>query len=91
MVRSGEKIAPSIVDTGSSTISRVHETRVEMDAEAVDADFDIIRGDDRITDVVIVSANGCRRLPVPDPPNRSQTRRDSPRQCSAAAQPEVQL
>ncbi len=57
MVRSGETIAPSIVDTGSSTISRVHETRVEMDAEAVDADFDTIRGDDRITDVVIVSAN----------------------------------
>ena len=57
MVRSGEKIAPSVVDTGSSTISRVHETRVEMDAEAVDADFDTIRGDDRITDVVIVSAN----------------------------------
>ncbi|MBR9988094.1 MAG: radical SAM protein [Desulfosarcina sp.] len=56
MVRSGEKIAPSIVDTGSSTISRVHETRVEMDAEAGDADFDIIRGDERITDVVIVSA-----------------------------------
>ncbi|MEE4112780.1 MAG: lysine 2,3-aminomutase, partial [Desulfobacteraceae bacterium] len=57
MVRSGEKIAPSIVHCGSSTISRVHETRVEMDAEAVDADFDIIRGDDRITDVVVVSAN----------------------------------
>jgi lysine 2,3-aminomutase len=52
-----EKIAPSIVDTGSSTISRVHETRVEMDADAVDEDFDIIRGDDRITDVVIVAAN----------------------------------
>jgi hypothetical protein len=56
MVRSGERIAPSIVDTGSSMISRVHETRVEMDTEAGDEDFGTIRGDDRITDVVIVSA-----------------------------------
>ncbi|WP_372678777.1 4Fe-4S cluster-binding domain-containing protein [Desulfosarcina sp.] len=56
MVRSGEKIAPSIVDTGSPSISRVHETRVEMHTDAVDGDFDTIRGDDRITDVVIVSA-----------------------------------
>ena len=56
MVRSGEKISPSIVDTGSSRLSRVHETRVEVDIEAVDADFDTIRSDDRITDVVIVSA-----------------------------------
>ena len=56
MVRSGEKIAPSIIDTGSPMISRVHETRVEMDTEAGDEDFGTIRGDDRITDVVIVSA-----------------------------------
>jgi lysine 2,3-aminomutase len=57
LVRGADKIAPSIVDTGSSTISRVHETRVEMDADAVNEDFDIIRGDDRITDVVIVAAS----------------------------------
>ena len=56
MVLNGEKIAPSIVDTGSSTISRVHETRVEIDAECTEADLDYIRGDERITDVVIVSA-----------------------------------
>ena len=55
MVLGGEKIAPSIVDTGSQTISRVHETRVEIDAGAGHGDFDYIRGDDRITDVVIVS------------------------------------
>jgi hypothetical protein len=50
-----EKIAPSIVDIGSSTISRVHETRVELDAECIERDLDYIRGDERITDVVIVS------------------------------------
>ncbi len=56
MVRSSQPIAPSVVDTGVSTISRVHETRVEVAADAVDAGFDYIRSDDRITDVVIVSA-----------------------------------
>jgi len=55
-VLKGEKIAPSIVDTGSSTISRVHETRVEIDAACIEMDLDYIRGDERITDVVIVSA-----------------------------------
>lgn len=55
MVRSGEKIAPSIIDTGSSTISRVHETRVEIDAQCIEVDLDYIRGDERITDVVVVS------------------------------------
>ncbi len=55
-VRSGERIAPSIVSTGSSTISRVHETRVEIDDNCIEADLNYIRRDDRITDVVIVSA-----------------------------------
>jgi L-lysine 2,3-aminomutase len=55
MVPDGEGIAPSIVHTGSGTISRVHETRVEMDADAPAEDLAYIRGDDRITDVVIVS------------------------------------
>jgi L-lysine 2,3-aminomutase len=54
-VLAGEKIAPSIVDTGSSTISRVHETRVEIDAEFSTKDLDYIRNDERITDVVIIS------------------------------------
>ena len=54
-VLNGEKITPSIVDTGSSTISRVHETRVELDAECIEMDLDYIRGDERITDVVILS------------------------------------
>jgi L-lysine 2,3-aminomutase len=55
MVPEGEGIAPSIVRTGSETISRVHETRVEIDADAPAEDLAYIRGDDRITDVVIVS------------------------------------
>ncbi|NNL75785.1 MAG: radical SAM protein, partial [Desulfobacterales bacterium] len=54
-ILNGEKIAPSIVDTGSSTIARVHETRVEIDANCIAGDLDYIRDDERITDVVIVS------------------------------------
>jgi lysine 2,3-aminomutase len=38
-----KRLAPSIVATGSSTISRVHETRVEIDAACADADLDYIR------------------------------------------------
>jgi lysine 2,3-aminomutase len=53
----GEPIAPSIVATGSSTISRVHETRVEIDVACADADLEYIRSDDRITDAVIISPN----------------------------------
>ena len=54
-IQNGEKIAPSIIDTGSSTISRVHATRVEIDSECIEMDLDYIRDDERITDVVIVS------------------------------------
>jgi L-lysine 2,3-aminomutase len=56
MLLNGEKIASSIVETESSTISRVHETRVEIDAECIEKDLDYIRDDERITDVVIVAA-----------------------------------
>jgi hypothetical protein len=55
MVREGEKIAPSIVNTGTSKISRMHETRVEIDTECTEEDLDYVRSDERITDVVIVS------------------------------------
>jgi KamA family protein len=51
-----EKMSPSIVNTGSSTISRVHETRIEIDTEYTATDLDYIRNNERITDVVIVSA-----------------------------------
>jgi lysine 2,3-aminomutase len=47
----------SIVETGSDTLSRLHETRVLIHAEANDADIEYIRADNRITDVVIVSEN----------------------------------
>jgi lysine 2,3-aminomutase len=57
LVRSGEKRARSIVDTGSTTISRVHATRVEIDTDAQEADFAYIRADDRITDVVVAGEN----------------------------------
>jgi L-lysine 2,3-aminomutase len=50
-----ETIGPSIVNTGSSSLSRVHETRVEVSAACTPADLEIIRADERITDVVIVA------------------------------------
>jgi L-lysine 2,3-aminomutase len=56
MVRDAEKIAPSIVDTGSTIISRVHATRVEIDAGCCESDLDYIRDQHKITDVVIGSA-----------------------------------
>jgi L-lysine 2,3-aminomutase len=56
MIIQSETIASSIVDTKSLTLSRVHETRVEIDAQYIDTDLDYIRNDDRIADVVIVSA-----------------------------------
>jgi hypothetical protein len=54
-IRNGEKITPSIVSTGSSTLARVHETRVEVDAACSEGDLNYVRKDERITDVVIVS------------------------------------
>ena len=55
MLLNNERIAPSLVETGSSTISRIHETRVEIDTEVTEADLAYIQGDERITDVVVVS------------------------------------
>jgi len=50
-----EQLADSIVETGSPALSRVHETRVEIAAESTERDLDYIRGDERITDVVVIS------------------------------------
>ena len=47
----------SIVETGSRTLTRLHETRVAIQASADETDFEYIRADHRITDVVIVSEN----------------------------------
>jgi L-lysine 2,3-aminomutase len=55
IIHQSEGIAPSIVHTGSPTVSRVHETRVEIDAEATREDLSYIHADERITDVVVVS------------------------------------
>jgi hypothetical protein len=57
-VMDSEQIAPSVVNTGFSGISRVHETRVEIDSECAVADLDYIRDDVKITDLVIVCAKG---------------------------------
>jgi L-lysine 2,3-aminomutase len=55
-VLADESTSPSIVDTGSSTLSRVHETRAEIAADGTQTDLEIICADDRITDVVIAAS-----------------------------------
>ncbi|KPJ76331.1 MAG: lysine 2,3-aminomutase [Deltaproteobacteria bacterium SG8_13] len=55
LVRKCENRSHSIVDTGSATLSRVHETRVEIDTGCSQQDLDYIGRDERITDVVMVS------------------------------------
>jgi len=55
MMREERKLSPSLVDTRSFNLSRVHETRVEVDTECTEEDLYYIRGDERITDVVIIS------------------------------------
>ena len=47
-------LCPSIVETGLPSISRVHETRVEISDRCTRVDLNYILGDDRITDVVVV-------------------------------------
>ncbi len=51
----GEKLSPTLVDTRSQMVSRVHETRVEVDVRCTEEDLYYIRSDERITDVVLVS------------------------------------
>ncbi|MCP4023906.1 MAG: radical SAM protein [Desulfobacteraceae bacterium] len=46
----------SIVDTGCEKLKRLHKTRVEIDINASDMEFDYIGSDDRITDVIISSS-----------------------------------
>ena len=52
----------SVVDTGLDHLSRLHETTVEVDTDAGKKEFDYIRNDDRITDVLVLfkqDAAGC--------------------------------
>jgi L-lysine 2,3-aminomutase len=51
----GRQTGASVVDTGLTKLLRLHETRVEMDADSADSEIDYIRSDDRITDVIISS------------------------------------
>jgi hypothetical protein len=55
LVRESEGLSPSLVPTGSPTIARVHATRVEMTPDGREDDLAYIRGDARITDVVVVA------------------------------------
>jgi lysine 2,3-aminomutase len=52
---SDQRNSLSIVSTPSSALFRVHETRVEIDADANEKDIEYIRNDGNITDVVIAS------------------------------------
>jgi len=56
LLPSANNIGASIVETGSSTLSRVHATRVEINAGCTDKELDYIRRNERITDVLIISA-----------------------------------
>ena len=47
-----------IVPTGADTLSRVHVTLVEVAADFSEADLAYIRGDEKITDVVMVTPSG---------------------------------
>lgn len=53
---SERQTCPSIVDTGFKKLLRLHETKVEIDAEAQESEMDYIRSDDRISDVIISSS-----------------------------------
>ncbi len=44
----------SIVETRLKTLSRLHETRIEIDTQSGEEELDYIQKDDRITDVVIL-------------------------------------
>lgn len=44
----------SIVETGCKHLSRLHETKVEIDTKTGKKEFDYIQKDDRITDVIIL-------------------------------------
>ena len=54
-ITENERISPSLVETGSGLLSRVHETRVEVDVDIADSELDYILSDERITDVVVHS------------------------------------
>ncbi len=56
LIAKDEGISPSLVETGSPLLSRVHASRVEVDANISDTELNYIRGDERITDVVVSSA-----------------------------------
>ncbi len=55
MVPEDQQIQSSIVSTGSTTIKRLHATRVAVEADTPVEDLAYIRKDERITDVVIAS------------------------------------
>lgn len=55
LVLGDQRLSQSIVETGLPGIWRLHETRVELDAEAAHKDLSYINNDKRITDVIISS------------------------------------
>lgn len=62
-----QRYGSALVSTGSPSLIRVHQTRVELDLDAADqqvaADLDAVAADDRISDVVVFSdRDAVRRL-----------------------------
>jgi L-lysine 2,3-aminomutase len=55
LVLEDQRFFQSLVATGSSTLFRTHETRVEIDAEANHGDLEYIIKNETITDIVISS------------------------------------
>jgi lysine 2,3-aminomutase len=50
-----QKIGCSVVPVGSLRLSRLHETRVDLDATGGDPELEYILNDDRLTDVLMTS------------------------------------
>lgn len=52
-IREVDKRGPSLVETAVNHLSRVHETRVEVDSCINDTELNYIQSDERITDVIV--------------------------------------
>lgn len=56
LLKKGSGVGASVVPVGSTTMARVHKTRVELDTAYTASDIEYIRSNRDITDVVLVSA-----------------------------------
>ncbi len=59
VVYANDKLRFSLVPTGSEYLFRPHETRMELDVRAADAELAAIQKDERITDVILSAPTDC--------------------------------